>query len=41
MATNFESHEYVMFVLSTKMGTYENTAINAKQQYSISLQWIV
>ena len=28
MATNFEPHEYVIFVQSTKIGTYENKAFH-------------
>ena len=27
MATNFEPHEWVMFVQSTKIGTHENKGI--------------
>ena len=29
MATNFEPHEYVIFVQSTKIGTHENKAIHS------------
>ena len=29
MATNFEPHECVMFVQSTKIGTHENKAIHS------------
>ena len=29
MATNFEPHEYVNFVQSTKIGTHENKAIHS------------
>ena len=30
MATNFEPHEYVIFVQSTKIGTNENKGIHSK-----------
>ena len=29
MATDFESNKYVIFVLSTKIGTHENKAIHS------------
>ena len=34
MATNFEPHEHVIFVQSTKIGTHENKAIHSiKENY--------
>ena len=34
MATNFEPHECVNFVQSTKIGTHENKAIHSKHLIS-------
>ena len=31
MATNFESHECVIFIQSTKIGTHQNKAIHSIQ----------
>ena len=31
MATNFEPHDCVIFVQSTKIGTHENKAIHSKR----------
>ena len=33
MATNFEPHECVIFVLSTKIGTHENKGIHSMSLY--------
>ena len=30
MATNFEPHKCIIFVKSTKIGTYENKAIHSR-----------
>ena len=44
MATNFEPHEYVIFVQSMKIGTHENKSIRsicfdkAFSRYSISVK---
>ena len=35
MTTNFEPHEYVIFVQSTKIGTYENKTTNNIQDIKI------
>ena len=32
MATNFEPHECVIFIQSTKIGTHENKAIHSSWQ---------
>ena len=37
MATNFEPHECVIFVQSTKIGTHENKAIHSKLCHSMHL----
>ena len=39
MATNFEPHERVIFVQSTKIGTYENKAIHSTISHCFS--WTV
>ena len=33
MATNFEPHEWVIFIQSTTIGTHKNNAIHSAQQF--------
>ena len=41
IATNFEPHECVIFVQSTKTGTHKNKAIKSMTIYRLKTAWVI